>query len=148
MGCVKRAHTCACIHITKDDKLQGRHIAQIGRGNHNDGDTAFHLHQRWKELANMHMSKYLWHFDDCYFMYICNVYLVFMLICLYLMTTEQCGVQDFIWLVTLPVRPGLLWILWNMNKLNWIELNFYILSIMVSCLMHKIITENSNRTII
>jgi hypothetical protein len=45
----------------------------------------------------------------------------FMLICLYLMTTAQCGVQDFIWLVTLPVRPGLLWTLWNMNKLNWIE---------------------------
>jgi hypothetical protein len=44
-----------------------------------------------------------------------------MLICLYLMTTAQCGVQDFIWLVTVPVRPGLLWILWNMNKLNWIE---------------------------
>jgi hypothetical protein len=44
-----------------------------------------------------------------------------MLVCLYLMTTAQCGVQDFILLVTLPVRPGLLWILRNMNKLNWIE---------------------------
>jgi hypothetical protein len=37
---------------------------------------------------------------------------------------SRCEVQDFIWLVTLPVRPGLLWILWNMNKieLNWIEM--------------------------
>jgi hypothetical protein len=51
-----------------------------------------------------------------------------MLICLYLMTArcEVHGFIWFIWLVTLPVRPGLLWILWNMNKieLNWTELNW------------------------
>jgi hypothetical protein len=51
---------------------------------------------------------YLWCFDDCY-LYIssCNVYMYcvssFMLICLYLMMTARCEVQDFIWLVTLPV---------------------------------------------
>jgi hypothetical protein len=56
-------------------------------------------------------------------MYICNVYLVFKLIRLYLMTTARCEVQNFIRLVTLPLRPGLLWLLWNMNKieLNWIS---------------------------
>jgi hypothetical protein len=35
-------------------------------------------------------------------------------------------IQDisiYIWLVTLPARPGLLWILWNMNK---IELHYYL----------------------
>jgi hypothetical protein len=50
----------------------------------------------------------------------CNVYKLcvssFVLICLYLMTAWY-GVQDFIWLATFPLRPGLLWILWNKTKI-------------------------------
>jgi hypothetical protein len=91
-------------------------------------EEKFHLGISEHKLPCLGLCLGLCHvFDTCdVLMVAIYIYISsFMLICLYLMTA-QCGVQDFIWLVTLPVRPGLLWILWKMNKLNWIEYRRFI----------------------